>query len=1027
MQEDIKLQNQPENNRKLIEMFRKTIHNNNTIITIRSLRIMFLILIIHSPFYVFAQYFHSELVNHNGNIKGTITSIYQSKDGMMWFGTDLGIVRYDGTHYKTIKKSDNTSFKGIIGMVEDFKGNLWIHDMNGIYQLKYGKIASVIIKDSLVENQLFFNLKPDKLGNIWLSAKDQVLKLSFGKMGETKIKKYNTGGEVALGIMIDSDDNTVWVGIEGGLCKIIKDSIVKVINLEQSRGHVGRVWSIAKDHRNQIYFNDNFINRLEKNGTYTQLDKIGNSPMCGILMSRNNKTTVTYSEGGAALFEDAKFQKYLKPNGIDIEGVSAMFVDNLNNSWVAYGNKLIKFTHYAMNWQPFSAAMPSKKEFNALFLKPLNDSLLILSDNNYTTLTIHSRNFKLQRHAEISRKSLNINNNESFPSDVVSIGKDEYIISSMLTGLIRYNNQTKSIHQYKKFKENEGYLNLKVIDQTVWSGAMGFYAKIEGDKIQFFIPPGFRDISEVNSFIKLNNSDSVLIGTEMGIYLHVNNKVTRFINPKIKAVTKVKLIEKDKDNIWLIVDGEGVFIYNTKSKKLKAIVSNENYKEELVGIEALTDSKNQLWLKFQNRDKEWLLEEQSKNNYVLRIPRYPIGSSQFYNYGKRVLAFSNNTLFIASDSGVYKLDLSNPDFFTKSKPVKIISLKVRDIDNDSLLQLGKCTLKHTEGNLTFSFSRIDFENTGPINYEYHLEGSGSKSYNFSTENSSVTFSNLSPGNYKFYVRSTGNYNENGEMPFASYQFTILPPWYFTWWAYTLWAFLILSLFYLFFKLRINTLKRNAEIERNMLEAELKALRSQINPHYLSNSLMSLQRLILKDNKNQALEVLSLFGKVMRNILNSSEEQFVPLMTEINTIKEYMNLEGLLLFNEYQFNIHYDTIDPQLLKQIKIPSMLIQPFVENAIIHGLSKKQSDPKTLIIKFEFKESLICTIEDNGVGRDLNYLRNNHNSIGNKNVINRLKLYGDILKQNVELTIIDLKDDSNKPIGTKVVLNLPLKLKHN
>jgi LytS/YehU family sensor histidine kinase len=135
----------------------------------------------------------------------------------------------------------------------------------------------------------------------------------------------------------------------------------------------------------------------------------------------------------------------------------------------------------------------------------------------------------------------------------------------------------------------------------------------------------------------------------------------------------------------------------------------------------------------------------------------------------------------------------------------------------------------------------------------------------------------------------------------------------------------------------------------------------------------------------------------------------------------MELEALLLFENAEFSIHYDTIDNELLQTIQIPSMLIQPYVENAIIHGLLPKNSPPYQLIVSFEFNERLICTIQDNGVGRSPKVLNIKKISKGNENVENRMKLYGKLLQQTMKVEIIDLKNELNESIGTKVVIVLP------
>jgi LytS/YehU family sensor histidine kinase len=277
---------------------------------------------------------------------------------------------------------------------------------------------------------------------------------------------------------------------------------------------------------------------------------------------------------------------------------------------------------------------------------------------------------------------------------------------------------------------------------------------------------------------------------------------------------------------------------------------------------------------------------------------------------------------------------------------------------------------------------------------------------------------LNKGVYELYFRK---HNSLETKQYKVIKLFVSSPWYNSNWAFFLYFILFILLGYVISRNYFKNKQRNLKNELILMESELKALRAQINPHYLSNSLVSLQQLILKDNKLQAIEVLSRYGKVMRSILNNSEHPFVSLNTEISTLKEYIELEALLLFENSEFRIHYDKIDNELLQSIQIPSMLIQPYVENAIIHGLIPKNRSPYQLSISFEFNERLICTIQDNGVGRSPKVQNTKKISKGNQNVENRMKLYGKLLQQTMSVEIVDLKNELNESEGTKVVIVLP------
>ncbi|WP_420320999.1 sensor histidine kinase [Flagellimonas sp.] len=203
----------------------------------------------------------------------------------------------------------------------------------------------------------------------------------------------------------------------------------------------------------------------------------------------------------------------------------------------------------------------------------------------------------------------------------------------------------------------------------------------------------------------------------------------------------------------------------------------------------------------------------------------------------------------------------------------------------------------------------------------------------------------------------------------------------------------------------------------------KALRAQINPHFIFNSLNSIQHLITKNNKVSALKYLSKFGRLTRNILESSFETNTTLDEEIKLLTDYLELESLRFDNAFSYKIDIDeALDPV---EIQIPFMILQPFVENAIIHGLLPKKGNNKQLLINFKKEGStMICEVEDNGVGRQMAKLRlhiyqKEKKSRGLEVTKQRLESIG----ENAEnLQIIDKVDEENNPLGTKVIIRIPV-----
>ena len=234
------------------------------------------------------------------------------------------------------------------------------------------------------------------------------------------------------------------------------------------------------------------------------------------------------------------------------------------------------------------------------------------------------------------------------------------------------------------------------------------------------------------------------------------------------------------------------------------------------------------------------------------------------------------------------------------------------------------------------------------------------------------------------------------------------------------VFLIVAIL-IFSRYRLKQQNIRNQLEKEKFETEGKLLRSQMNPHFIFNSLNSIQSFISSNESFKAMTFLSKFGKLTRDILEYSRESFITLDEEISSLKLYIELETLRFKDDIKYIINVDeNID---IETTLIPPIIVQPFVENALKHGLRQKQGDG-LLEINFRiYHDKLLCTISDNGIGRKASMLKKekDHHSLGIQITTERLQNLNKKAKSDIQFAITDLYDDAGTATGTKVVITLP------
>ncbi|MCD4664084.1 MAG: histidine kinase, partial [Bacteroidales bacterium] len=237
--------------------------------------------------------------------------------------------------------------------------------------------------------------------------------------------------------------------------------------------------------------------------------------------------------------------------------------------------------------------------------------------------------------------------------------------------------------------------------------------------------------------------------------------------------------------------------------------------------------------------------------------------------------------------------------------------------------------------------------------------------------------------------------------------------------------LFILAYLLFNRYKLKQKHYRIELEKKNIDIEQRLLRTQMNPHFIFNSLNSINSFITDNNSDSAQSFLSKFARLMRYILENSRKTMVPVEDEINTLDLNMQLEQLRFDNKFEFKINVDEKIDQ--EYTFIPPMLIQPFVENAIIHGIAGKTGKGR---IKIELKPEgklMQCTIEDNGIGRKraMEMKRKSgkkkHRSLGMRVTQERLDILNEKTKEKVYFEFVDLKDENGNPEGTRVILKIP------
>jgi len=393
----------------------------------------------------------------------------------------------------------------------------------------------------------------------------------------------------------------------------------------------------------------------------------------------------------------------------------------------------------------------------------------------------------------------------------------------------------------------------------------------------------------------------------------------------------------------------------------------------------------------------------------------------------------NNEAYLTTAEGIYKVQINS--YNNNSCPINYLSLVVAN-QTDTLPINSGLIANETTKSVEFTTVALWYNNPQSVYFKYRLLGSNNENWQTAPNTQrSFNFTGLAAGSYIFQAKAINGMGIAAASPII-YSFSIKKPWWQQWWLYLIIVATIIDVVYLAVQERIDTIKKrnNLLVEKIQLQSEVRnsmltAIKSQMNPHFIFNALNTIQSFIYSNDKSKANSYLGKFSNLIRIVLDSSNKKAISITEEVETLQLYIDLEVMRFENTLQASIHVDqSLDTD---SIYIPPMLIQPFVENAIKHGLLHKINNRK---LKISFKPSaneqgLEIEIDDNGIGRVrsafLNAKKNDdHNSFAIKANQTRIDILNQLSSNKIVLEIIDKKDESGIAKGTTVKLFIPNEL---
>ena len=936
-------------------------------------------------------------------------SIFQDSKGFLWISTDAGICRYDGNKLTTFTVKDGLPENVVFNIYEDQKERIWFNTLSGYFFYYYqGTFHSIHANDKL--KKLCRSLP---IVSFYIGESDTLYGAlnggsTGGLRGVLKIPPENDFGNIILDSLHQSDCS-----------RYMQRSKLNFNDFIYGSGKL-----ITPRNYYILSYNNHLIKNYiqEKdwfsgNGSRAELDPNGNVYIfCGPQLDIITKEGILK---GSYYFD---------------ERINSCYVDYHNDLWVCTGNGGYFFksadvstvpTHF-LKTIPLSSAILDREgtlwvaSLEKGIFQALNTDIRFLNEDKEKPLYLQKDSNQLNITYKSGKITSLFCNDSLYTERKVLKGKGEHVILSFLDKNLLCVATGSSFSILLWQQENRQLLSLNGISikEVLRTGQDSLLFIGPSHMVSFYNREAktFLNPFPLGTVYQLKNKQ-ILVGSRnnSGIYVFNNGNFTPYLPHLSQLKTRINaIIEDAKGNIWFATNEYGLYGYDFR-KQLHHYTMNDGLISDKVNTLAM-DDQNNLWIGSYNGLTQFSYKNDLKDIQILHFDKsHGLPNAHI----EKLMAFNKKIVCMSKDVCFYFRE----DQLKKNTTPPLIYIESISINEKSYLTKDKPVLDYDQHNLRIQASLISFKNTERRNFLYKLSGYDT---NWHTSTSGdIQYTNLPHGNYVFIIYGLNNDLIKSDHP-AVFVFTIKRPFWLTWWFVVFEIICLATLFYFVFKLWKSRIQKRehhkAMINQKIAEFKMTALRSQMNPHFVFNAISSIQHYILKQDTFKSYNYLAKFSLLIRTILDNSKEEYIALSQEINTLKLYIDLEQIRFKNSFKFILN---IDKNLEMDTYIPTMLIQPYVENSIWHGLMPKQTNC-ILEIGLEKKDTyILATIKDNGVGRDYPGKKSKlHESKGMSITEQRIKELQQTNEKKFQVTIIDLKDENGDAAGTEVQIIIPFDL---
>lgn len=944
-----------------------------------------------------------------------IFAMCQDSKGNLWSGGYGGASKFNGKTFKNYSPKNGLANHYVNAIIEDQFHLMTVGTINGLSVIDKvkGTVSNYFVKDGLPSNNVTSFCLDPRIG-LWTGTNKglciwdgkKVVQVPYFKNQNITCLSYTQ----KYGVLIGTNKG-LFIQNKSGF-----DVLLDTINVS-SVSQSNEPYKIYVGTDKGLYLID-----LEKH--ITNVFHINNGlideSITTVLCQKNGYVWIG-SKSGLISFNGKEFEYYNIGFDNNSNHIRSLLVDYEDNLWVGTHSGLYKYRGKGFTVYDKQHGLGSA--FIYQITKDINNNLWIGTENNgvYKFANGFFKNYSTK---------------QGLPSNLI------YAILPQEDGSVWFGGE-KGISVFKnEVIQNAPFSSLFKLDapincfykdskDVIWVGGQNGVCSMKkrGNSydITYFKLPAKNVEKEgfaVWSIIE-DHKGGIWAGTyQFGLFkLEGNQFVQQAISAPNEVNTALDLCKDNFGNIYAATLN-GVLMFNSDRHTYKFISEKDGLSSELVYAIGITKNNKYLWAG----------TNQGVNKIDIQKLQYDYIDITKYGKADGFSGVESNThgIFEDSDSSIWFGTVNGLIKYTPKEFIENNNLSKTSITNiklgyDDTLLANNSVLPYSLNNISFYFDGICLTAPEKVLYSYKLEGYD-KEWSPYTDVNNTKYDNLPPGKYTFKVKSCNNEGIWNIEPVV-FSFTIKTPYYKTWWFIVLCIIAVSGIVIVVFRLRLRQIKRKQQAEFEHLvevsKAELTALRAQMNPHFVFNALNSIQHYILNSKGDEAVRYLSKFAKLIRLILSNSEKQIVTINEDIEALKLYLELERMRFENKFDYSIHIDSsIDGDY---DEIPPMLIQPYLENAILHGINPKEGTGHITITMKIVNQFIKISINDDGIGREKSKAVQSlqpaarHKSLGMKITKDRVRILNTIHQSNLNVNIIDLYNDKNEAIGTQVDLFIP------